>query len=77
MGIAIVTILSSLFLMGAISIIVDMFLNKESTKTINLQPQINNNENQDQLAEVILEDAIDSFETMSPESFNFLDQPND
>lgn len=77
MGIAVVTILSLLFLVGVLSIISDIILNKEPAKTINLQPQIDNKENQDKPAEVILEDAIDSFETMSPESFNFLDHTND
>lgn len=77
MGIALVSIISIVFLVGILSIVIDMILNKDSTKAIILEPQVSRNNNSEEYAEVLIDDAIDSFETMSPESFNFSNNSDD
>ena len=77
MGIALVSIISIVFLVGILSIVIDMILNKDSTKTIILEPQVSRNNKSEEYAEVLIDDAIDSFETMTPESFNFSNNSDD
>lgn len=77
MGIALVSIISIVFLVGILSVVMDMILNKDSAKPIILEPQVSQNNNREEYAEVLIDNAIDSFETMTPESFNFSNNSDD
>jgi hypothetical protein len=74
MGEILISIIGLLSFTGIACVIIDMILNKDKSSTSidqYLIPSNDKDQNQPDIAEVIIDDQIDSFETMSPESFNF------
>lgn len=70
MGILLICIIVSVSLVGMSCTIIDMIINTQSklNKSNYYDTITNDTENIDEEAELILNDQIDSFENMSPES---------